>query len=153
MKAILEKYKSRYHFSVNFYSLFLIATFIPDVAGVNKLIIKYAYWAVKLLLAFLVLRKDKRSVFRPTLAEGLFFLLVFIYAVRIFIDVFTYSAISIPKSEWSHAMGVMDFVGYCIGILIALSFSRILQLLLDITDHRVVPCLFPFFPDARDGCA
>ena len=122
MSSFLEKYKDKYHFSVNFYSLFLIATFIPDLTGVNKLYIKYAYWVIKIFLAFLIIRKDKRPLFRFSVAEGLFFMLIVIYAARIFIDVFILPVSSIPKPEWSQATGIIDFIGYVIGILIAFSF-------------------------------
>ena len=122
MSSFLEKYKDKFHFSVNFYSLFLIATFIPDLTGVNKLYIKYAYWAIKIFLAFLIIRRDKRPLFRFSVAEGLFFMLIVIYAARIFIDVFILPVTTIPRSEWTPATGTIDFIGYVIGILIAFSF-------------------------------
>jgi len=122
MTNFIERYKHRFHFSVNFYSLFLIATFIPDVAGVDKGLIKYGFWLIKIILAIMVIRQDKRSLFRFTVTESLFLALVIIYTIRIFIDVFATQGIAIPKTEWTHTAGVIDFTGYCIGIIIAFSF-------------------------------
>jgi O-antigen ligase len=116
----LANYKERFHFSVNFYSLFLLAMFIPDVVGMEPAPVKYAYWGLKIILAIMVIRADKRSIFSMGLTEVLFLFLASVYISRIFIDVFI-SPGALVGSIWNQAMGKIDFIGYCIGILLAFS--------------------------------
>ncbi len=118
----LEKYKQRYHFSVNFYSLFLIATFIPDVLHINNLAIKYSYWFIKVLLACLVIAKDRRPVLNLGRLEVTYVLLVLLYAIIIFVDVFVAPYPGLSKSDTFFMSGVTDFAGFCLGVIIAFSF-------------------------------
>ena len=120
--SAIEKYKEKYHFSVNFYSLFLIATFIPDVLGINVLFIKYSYWFIKVLLACLIISDDKRPLFHVNRLELAYISLVFIYAVVIFIDVFVAPDQTLSRSDTFFLSGVTDFVGFCLGVVIAFSF-------------------------------
>lgn len=120
--SAIDKYKGRYHFSVNFYSLFLIATFIPDVAGINVGLIKYSYWFVKVLLACMIIYDDKRPIFNINRLELGYYLLVFIYAVILFIDVFIAPEPTLARSEDFYLSSVTDFVGFILGVIIALSF-------------------------------
>jgi O-antigen ligase len=122
MMGTLENYKNKFHFSVNFYSLFLIATFIPDVLHINALLIKYSFWFLKVLLACLIIMKDKRSLFNVTRLELLYMVLVVIYAAVIFIDVFVAPDQRLAKTENFYASGVIDFFGFCLGVIIAFSF-------------------------------
>jgi O-antigen ligase len=118
----LEKYKQRYHFSVNFYSLFLIATFIPDVLHIDNLVIKYSYWFIKVLLACLVISKDRRPLLNLGRLEVTYVLLVLLYAIIIFIDVFVAPYPGLSKSDTFFKSGVTDFAGFILGIIIAFSF-------------------------------
>jgi O-antigen ligase len=118
----LEKYKQRYHFSVNFYSLFLIATFIPDVLHINILAIKYSYWFIKVLLACLVISKDRRPLLNLGRLEIAYVLLVLLYAIIIFVDVFVAPYPGLAKSDTFFMSGLTDFAGFILGIIIAFSF-------------------------------
>jgi glycosyltransferase involved in cell wall biosynthesis len=64
-----KTYKEKLHFSVNFYSVFLLINFIPDFLGISGNIIKYGYWGIKLLLAWWIINKSKRSFFHFTRTE------------------------------------------------------------------------------------
>ena len=116
MKISLEGYKANYHFSVNLYSIFLIVTFIPDIVGIDGSLVKYLFWVVRLVLALWIIYKDYRSVFRLSLFEFLFVILALTYTINLFIDVFL-DPIPILKNS-----GTTDFIGFCIGIVLALSF-------------------------------
>lgn len=118
----INKYKRRYHFSVNFYSLFLIITFVPDVLGVNPAPVKYSYWFIKIILACLVIVKDKRPLFNFSQLEFLYFLLVLLYAVIIFADVFINPEPLLSREDSFIASGVVDGLGFCLGVVIAFSF-------------------------------
>lgn len=120
--SAIERYKGKYHFSVNFYSLFLIATFIPDLLRFDAVFIKYAYWFVKVFLACVIIYKDKRSLLNPSQIELLYFLLVLIYAAIIFIDIFVAPDSILSKTDTFVSSGVVDFVGFCLGVIIAFSF-------------------------------
>ena len=109
-------YKEKYHFSVNLYSIFLIVTFIPDIVGIDNSLVKYLFWVVRLSLALWIIYKDYRSVFRLSLFEFLFVILALIYTTNLFIDVFLDPIPALKNS------GVTDFVGFCIGIILAFSF-------------------------------
>ena len=111
-----QTYKEKYHFSVNLYSIFLIITFIPDIVGINNSLVKYLFWVVRLSLALWIIYKDYRSVFRLSLFEFLFVILALIYTTNLFIDVFLDPVPTLKNS------GVTDFIGFFIGIILALSF-------------------------------
>lgn len=118
MKLSLKGYKTNYHFSVNLYSVFLIVTFIPDIVGINNSLVKYFFWVVRLVLALWIIYKDYRSIFRLSLFEFLFVILALIYTTNLFIDVFLDPVPTLKNS------GVTDFIGFCIGIILALSFRH-----------------------------
>ncbi|WKN40440.1 O-antigen ligase family protein [Tunicatimonas pelagia] len=111
-----KTYKEKYHFSLNLYSIFLIVTFIPDIVGINNSIIKYLFWVVRLSLALWIIYKDYRSAFRLSLFEFLFVILALIYTTNLFIDVFLDPIPALKNS------GFTDFIGFFIGIILALSF-------------------------------
>ncbi len=108
-------YKRRYHFSLNFYSLFLLVTFIPDIAGLPPSWIKYGFWAIKSGAAFWLISRYKKQVYDFNWAEKLFLFVAFVYFVNIFIDVF-----------WqTYPIGIgnpIDLLGFFLSILIAFSF-------------------------------
>ncbi len=110
-----RSYKEKYHFSLNFYSLFLLVTFIPDIVGIPPSLIKYGFWAIKAATAFWLITKYRKQVYDLKWAEKLFLFIAFIYFVNIFIDVF-----------WeSYPIGIgnpIDLVGFFLSILIAFSF-------------------------------
>lgn len=112
-----KKYKESLHFSVNFFSVFLLVTFIPDILHINNLLIKNAFWVIKLLLALWVIYKIRDSLFRFSLLEFSFFIVSFIYLTNLYVDIFIDPLPFLNRSE-----GIMDFIGFCLGILIALSF-------------------------------
>ncbi|MEM9832816.1 MAG: O-antigen ligase family protein [Bacteroidota bacterium] len=109
-------YKEKYHFSVNLYSIFLIVTFVPDIIGIDSSLVKYLFWVVRLALALWIIYKDYRSVFQLGPFEFLFIILVIIYTTNLFIDVFLDPIPALKNS------GTTDFIGFCIGIILALSF-------------------------------
>src|SRR5688500_865941 len=114
----IKTYKERYHFSVNFYSIFLLVTFIPDLIGVDSSLIKFSYWGIKVLLACWVISKSDRSFFHFSRFETLFLIVFFIYFANIFVDVFLDP---IPILRGSR--GLMDLIGFSIMIVLCLSFS------------------------------
>ncbi|MGB7395760.1 MAG: hypothetical protein WA913_15340, partial [Pricia sp.] len=108
-------YKNKYHFSLNFYSLFLLVTFIPDIVGVPQSLVKYGFWALKAAAAFWIIRKYRKEVYDLRGEEKLFLFVAFVYFVNIFIDVFMQK---LPMGMGS----VIDFFGFALSILIAFSF-------------------------------
>jgi O-antigen ligase len=118
----IEKYKEKYHFSVNFYSLFLIATFIPDIVGIDNILVKYSYWVIKVFLACLIIVKDKRNLLSMSRLEFMYVCLVFLYGVIIFVDVFVAPDEGLARSDTFFLTGVTDWLGFCLGVLIAFSF-------------------------------
>lgn len=113
----LKRYIENYHFSVNFYSIFLLFTTIPDLVGMDGNIFKFTFWGLKLLLACWVISKNRQSFFRFNELEFLFILTFFIYLSNIFIDVFINP---IPRLGFSR--GLMDFIGFFLGLILAFSF-------------------------------
>ena len=113
-----KTYKEKLHFSVNFYSVFLLINFIPDFLGVSGNIIKYGYWGIKLSLAWWIINKSKRSFFHFTRTETLFIIVFIIYTVNLFIDVFI-----APLHRFNSTAGSVDFVGFLLIIILAFSFS------------------------------
>ena len=112
-----NKYKEQYHFSVNFYSIFLIITAIPDILHISSSLIILPFWGIKVLLATWIISKDKRYSYSFSRIEILYFILVFIYIANLFADIFIF-----PSAVLGSQHGTMDFVGFLIGILLALSF-------------------------------
>ncbi|MEO6221494.1 MAG: O-antigen ligase family protein [Ginsengibacter sp.] len=103
---------------MNFYSLFLLVTFIPDFLNIDNTLIKNGYWVCKILLAWWVLFKEQRTAFHFNGEQKFFLFVCFIYALNIYIDVFL---APLPK-VLSHTTGSMDFIIFCVGILLTLTF-------------------------------
>jgi O-antigen ligase len=108
-------YKRKYHFSLNFYSLFLLVTFIPDIMGLPPSLITYGFWALKAVTAFWLITRHQKKIYDLRWEEKLFFFVAAIYFLNIFIDVF-----------WqNYPTGIgspVDLIGFFLSILIALSF-------------------------------
>ena len=110
-----ELYKRKYHFSLNFYSLFLLVTFIPDIIGLPPSLITYGFWALKAMAAFWLIIRYKKKLYDILWEEKLFFFVAAVYFLNIFIDVFW--------QNYPVGMGsAIDLVGFFLSILIALSF-------------------------------
>ncbi|NHF61380.1 O-antigen ligase family protein [Flavobacteriaceae bacterium TP-CH-4] len=111
----LKSYKQKWHFSINFFSVFLLVTFIPDVIGITPRLVIYPYWAVKGTLALLLIFNYKKKVYNLNLLEQLFVFTAFVYFINMFIDIFMQS----------YPIGIgsaFDLFSFLVSILIALSF-------------------------------
>ncbi|WP_018613827.1 O-antigen ligase family protein [Segetibacter koreensis] len=113
----LKTYKEIFHFSVNFFSIFLLITFIPDILHFDPMIARLGYWGVKVLLAIWVILKTKRILFSFSRWETLIIIVYLIYGVNIFIDVFL-DPLAVSKGN----TGLMDFAGFSVIIILMLSF-------------------------------
>jgi O-antigen ligase len=114
MKKLIEKYQRNIHFAVNFYAVFLVITFIPDIVGVPPALITYPYWGLKILLALLIIYYcPVKQHFKH---EFLYFLVVGIYAVNIFINGCN------PPTSWRENNAFFDLSLFIVGIVIAFSF-------------------------------
>lgn len=113
----IKTYKEKYHFSVNFYSIFLLFTFIPDIIHTDNLVFKYAFWALKMILACWVILKTKQTFIHFTPVEFLYLIVFIIYTTYMYIDVFVN-----PRPIVKYSQGVVDFTGFCIVLFLALSF-------------------------------
>lgn len=110
-----NSYKERYHLSVNFYSFFLLVTFIPDILGITPEVVVYPFWALKAALAFWVILKYRKKIYHLDFGEQLFLFVAFVYLANMVIDIF--------MQNYPIGMGsVRDLVGFCLSILIAFSF-------------------------------
>jgi O-antigen ligase len=113
----LKSYKEKFHFSLNYYSVFLLIFFIPDFTGASVTAIQYIYWIIKLLFACWVISKSKKSFFHFSRAETLFLIVYTIYAVNIFVDVFIF-----PRHGFGSKSGTMSFIGFLLNLILAFSF-------------------------------
>ncbi len=108
-------YKERVHFSLNFYSVFLLVTFIPDILGLPPSLITYGLWAIRSATACWIIIKYRKRLYDLNWSEKLFVFVAAVYFVNIFIDVF-----------WQYfpvGMGnPIDLLGFFLSILIALAF-------------------------------
>ena len=112
---LLNAYKLKYHFSVNFFSIFLLITFIPDILGINPNLVAYPFWALKALLAIWVITKYRRKIYHLKRTEQLFVFVALVYLINMFIDIF--------MQRYPVGIGsVRDLVGFGLSILIAFSF-------------------------------
>src|SRR4051812_37943614 len=116
-KFNLQVYKEKYHFSVNFYSIFLLVTFIPDLVGINSTVIRLTFWGLKVLLSVWVIAQTKNILSRFSKWENLILIIYLIYGIDIFIDVFIN-----PLPVIKGMAGKMDFLGYFVIIVILLFF-------------------------------
>ncbi len=111
----LRKYKRRYHFSVNFFSIFLLITFIPDIVGITPNVVVYPFWALKAALAFWVIANYRKKIYHLQRTEQLFVFVALVYLINIIIDLF--------MQKYPIGMGsVRDLIGFCLSVLIAFSF-------------------------------
>ncbi len=111
----LDTYKRKYHFSVNFFSFFLLITFIPDILGIPPNVVVYPFWALKAALAFWVIIKYHKNIYHLQRAEQLFVFVALVYLFNMFIDIF--------MQHYPVGLGSMrDLVGFGLSILIAFSF-------------------------------
>jgi len=100
---------------VNFYSLFLLITFIPDIVGISNSIITNGVWLVRTLAAVWLITNHRKKIYDLKFGEKLFLLLAFIYFINLFIDIFLqYYPIGLGNTK--------DFIGFILSILIAYSF-------------------------------
>ena len=108
-------YKEKYHFSLNFYSIFLLVTFIPDILGLPASVITYGLWAIRSIAAFWIIIKYKKEIFQLSFVEQLYVFVALIYFINMSIDIF-----------WQiRPMGMgnpRDLVGFFLSILVAFAF-------------------------------
>ena len=111
-----ENYKLKYHFLVNFYSLFLLVTFIPDILGINSSIVTNGVWLLRTIAALWLINKHRKKIYILKFEEKIFLLVAFIYFINLFIDIFLqYYPIGIGNSK--------DLIGFSLSILVAYSFK------------------------------
>jgi len=111
----LAIYKRRYHFSFNFYSIFLLVTFLPDFAGVSPDFAVYPFWALKAFLACIVIFRYKKTLYDLRRPEKLFLFVAFIYFTNMLVDRFLQVY---PQGYGSH----IDLIDFFLCMLIAFSF-------------------------------
>lgn len=108
-------YKNKYHFSLNFYSLFLLITFIPDIIGLSPSIFTNGIWLLRAITAFWIIDQSKKRIYVLRWEEKLFLIVAFIYFINIAVDVFLeYYPIGIGNP--------VDLIGFFLSILVAYSF-------------------------------
>lgn len=120
MKVILadiNQYNNTLHFSVNFYALYLLATFIPDILHIDNELVKNGFWGLKVLLACWVIVNSRIPLSSITKSELLFWLLIFIYTLNLYIDIFLDTRYFITGSR-----GLTDFISFILCIIVAISF-------------------------------
>ena len=112
---VYKIYKEKLHFSLNFYSIFLLVTFIPDILGLPASLITYGLWAIKSYTAFWLVYKYGKKLYDLNFNEKLFVFVATIYFINIFIDLFwQYFPIGIGNP--------IDLLGFFLSILIAFAF-------------------------------
>ncbi|OWW26243.1 hypothetical protein B4Q04_00735 [Zobellia sp. OII3] len=110
-----KTYKERLHFSLNFYSLFLLVTFIPDLVGLPPSFASNGLWALRVAAAVFIIAFHHRKLYRFNWGEQLFLFVSLIYLVNVFMDVFW--------KNYPIGMGQpKDFIGLFLSILIAFAF-------------------------------
>ncbi len=103
---------------MNFYSLFLLVTFIPDILNIDNLLIKNLFWVVKIAFAAWVIFKEKETAFYFTPLQKLYLVVCLIYILNIFVDVYlTPNRVALGDTN-----GKMDLLGFFLDLLLALSF-------------------------------
>ena len=108
-------YKNKVHFPLNFYGIFLLVTFIPDIIGLPSSLITNGLWLLKVLLCSWIIFKHHKKIYQLNWQEKLYIFVAFVYFLNIFIDVFW--------STYPMAFGKpMDLFVFFLSILIALSF-------------------------------
>ncbi|MEO7960155.1 MAG: hypothetical protein ABIR19_01335, partial [Ginsengibacter sp.] len=105
---------------MNFYSLYLLVTFIPDIVGIDNILIKNIFWLIRILLACWVIFKEQQSLFHFNAVQRLYLAVCVIYMVNIMIDVYFDPNYSIL----SKTNGTMDLIGFFIDLLLAFTFRH-----------------------------
>ena len=114
-------YRENYHFSVNFYSVFLLVTFIPDIIGIKPSLITLPFWGLKLILGIWIIVKDPRSLIKMSFNEIIYVILVLVYLVNLYIDIFLTTSLDFRFFP-SFSEGVTNYVVFCVNIVLAFSF-------------------------------
>ncbi|WP_324024140.1 O-antigen ligase family protein [Maribacter sp. BPC-D8] len=110
-----QSYKAKYHFSLNFYSLFLLITFIPDFIGLPASLFTNGIWLIRAVMGFWLIHKFKKKIFILNWGEKLFLFVTFVYFLNIAIDVFLQNY---PIDLGSP----IDLIGFFLCVLVAFSF-------------------------------
>ncbi|MAZ25994.1 MAG: hypothetical protein CL868_02815 [Cytophagaceae bacterium] len=115
MSHFVYWYKKNLHFAVNFYAVFLLITFIPDMFGFDAAWLRYSFWGLKAVLAMLIIKEYAYKLYELDNLEKLFLGVVVIYFINLFFDVFLeYN----PQGYGSK----LDLVSFMASVLIAFSF-------------------------------
>ncbi|MGB5944040.1 MAG: O-antigen ligase family protein [Leeuwenhoekiella sp.] len=115
MKEFISKYKEQYHVGVNFFSVFLLITFIPDFLGLPSSAIMLPFWLFKIILAVAVITSFHKRIYTLSLGELLFVLLALIYAINLAIDIF----LEVDNRGFGN---VMDLLSFIVTVIVAMSF-------------------------------
>ncbi|MBC6999405.1 O-antigen ligase family protein [Cytophaga sp. FL35] len=111
---IYKIYKERIHFSLNFYSVFLLITFVPDFIGLPPSIASYALWTLRGITSFWIIYKYFKPIYLLSWQERLFVFVAGIYLLNILIDIFW--------QVYPMGMGsIRDLIGFALSILVAVS--------------------------------
>jgi hypothetical protein len=113
----INTYKEKYHFAMNFYSLFLLFTFIPDFIHTDSGLFRNLFWAIKILLAVWLISKTKRTFFNLSALEYVYLFVFLVYGARMYVNIFIN-----PLPVLNYGNGVMDFIGFCIILILFFSF-------------------------------
>lgn len=103
---------------MNFYSLFLLVTYIPDIVGIDSLLIRNLFWLLRLMLACWILFHEQQKAFHFNAVQKLYLVVCLIYIVNIFIDVY----LDPNDFVMGRTDGKMDLLGFILNIILALTF-------------------------------
>lgn len=107
-------YKEKIHFSLNFYSLFLLVTFIPDIVGLPPSVASNGLWALRAVTSLVIIIGYHKKVYHLSPVEKLFVFVSGVYLINLFVDIFwQYYPLNMGSPR--------DFVGFCLCILVAFS--------------------------------
>ena len=108
-------YKEKFHFSLNFYSIFLLVTFIPDILGISPSLITNGLWALRSIMAFWIVFEYGKKIYHLSSLEKLFVFVAFVYFINMLIDIFLeHTPIGMGNPR--------DLLGFFLSILVALAF-------------------------------
>lgn len=117
MFLTIHRYKEKFHFSVNFFSIFLLVTFLPDIFPIDSSLVKNLFWGIKVILASWVIYRNRTAFLYLRPLETSFLIVSCIYLLNLLVDVFL-DPLPFLRTE----QGKLDFYGFFLGIIIALSF-------------------------------
>ena len=98
MSHFVYWYKKNLHFAVNFYAVFLLITFIPDMFGFDAAWLRYSFWGLKAVLAMLIIKEYAYKLYELDNLEKLFLGVVVIYFINLFF-VNTSSSLLFPGKD------------------------------------------------------